>query len=70
MQAHPATGWWPNGWSRVTTSGASDGVVTEFGRKISLFFRDPDRMECEVLCANPDVDENDLRFGTPSARYA
>ena len=55
---------------RLMDAGASDGVVTEFGRKISLFFRDPDRMECEVLCANPDVDENDLRFGTPSARYA
>lgn len=55
---------------RLMDAGATDGVVTEFGRKISLFFRDPDRMECEILCVNPDLDEGDLRFGTPSARYA
>ncbi|MBK5289757.1 MAG: VOC family protein [Acidimicrobiia bacterium] len=54
---------------RLMAAGASDGVVTEFGRKISLFFRDPDLMECEVLCANPDVDPDDLHFATPSARY-
>jgi catechol 2,3-dioxygenase-like lactoylglutathione lyase family enzyme len=54
---------------RLMTHGASDGIVTEFGRKISLFFRDPDRMECEVLYANPDADPDDLRFGTPSPRY-
>ncbi len=34
--------------------GATDGTVTDFGRKLSLFFRDPDRMECEVLVANPE----------------
>ena len=55
---------------RLISVGSSDGVVTEFGRKISIFFRDPDRMECEVLCTNPDVDPDDLHFGTPSARYA
>ncbi len=54
---------------RLMTAGATDGIVTEFGRKISLFFRDPDRMECEVLVANPDAEEGNLRFGTPSARY-
>lgn len=58
---------------RLMARGANDGVVTEFGRKISLFFRDPDAMECEVLVANPDVGpdtaEADLRFGTPHARY-
>ena len=55
---------------RLMAAGASDGIVTEFGRKISLFFRDPDQMECEVLCTNPDADDGNLRFGTPSARYA
>jgi catechol 2,3-dioxygenase-like lactoylglutathione lyase family enzyme len=59
---------------RLIDAGATDGTVTEFGRKISLFFRDPDRMECEVLMANPDVaadtSEDDLRFGTASARFA
>lgn len=54
---------------RLIAAGASDGTVTEFGRKLSIFFRDPDEMECEVLVANPDADENDLRFGTPSARF-
>ncbi len=55
--------------SRLMDAGATDGVVTEFGRKISLFFRDPDQMECEVLVANPDVDPDNLKFGTPFARY-
>ena len=55
---------------RLMAAGASDGIVTEFGRKISLFFRDPDQMECEVLYTNPDADDDDLRFGTPSPRYA
>jgi catechol 2,3-dioxygenase-like lactoylglutathione lyase family enzyme len=55
---------------RLVAAGATDGVVTEFGRKISVFFRDPDGLECEVVTANPDVDPDDLRFGTPAARYA
>ena len=54
---------------RLIAVGASNRVVTEFGRKLSIFFRDPDQMECEVLVANPDVDPNDLHFGTPSARF-
>lgn len=54
---------------RLMAAGATDGIVTEFGRKISLFFRDPDRMECEVLFANPDVDPENLRFGTESPRF-
>ena len=55
---------------RLMAAEASDGIVTEFGRKISLFFRDPDRMECEVLVENPDADPENLRFGTPSPRYS
>jgi catechol 2,3-dioxygenase-like lactoylglutathione lyase family enzyme len=54
----------------LMAAGATDGVVTEFGRKISIFFRDPEQMECEVLCTNPDAVEGDLRFGSPSARYS
>jgi len=54
---------------RLITAGAADRVVTEFGRKLSLFFRDPDEMECEVLVANPDADPDDLRFGTRSPRF-
>lgn len=54
---------------RLMAKGATDGVVTEFGRKISLFFRDPDLLECEVLLANPDADPTDLRFGNASDRF-
>ncbi len=55
---------------RLMAAGAADAIVTEFGRKLSVFFRDPDRMECELLVANPDADPDDLRFGTPSARFS
>ncbi len=54
---------------RLVSAGASDGTVTEFGRKLSIFFRSPDRMDCEVLVSNPDANDEDLRFGTPSARF-
>ena len=54
---------------RLIAAGAADRVVTQFGRKLSIFFRDPDAMECEVLVANPDADPDDLRFGTRSARF-
>ena len=54
---------------RLIAVGASNRIVTEFGRKLSIFFRDPDQMECELLVANPDVDPDDLHFGTPSARF-
>lgn len=55
---------------RLIAAGAADRVVTEFGRKISLFFRDPDRMEGEVLVANPDYDPDAPRFGTASERFS
>jgi len=29
--------------------GASDGTVTDFGRQLSVFFRDPDGLEAEVV---------------------
>lgn len=54
---------------RLMTDGATDGIVTVFARKLSMFFRDPDRMECEVLVANPDFDPEDVTFGVPSARF-
>ena len=55
--------------TRLMAAGATDGVVTVFGRKLSMFFRDPDRMECEVLTANPDFDPENVRFGEQSARF-
>lgn len=54
---------------RLIAVGAADRVVTVFGRKLSMFFRDPDQMECEVLVGNPDVDPNNLTFGEQSARF-
>ena len=38
---------------RLTDAGATDGIITDFGRKLSLFFRDPDALEGEVLVPNP-----------------
>jgi catechol 2,3-dioxygenase-like lactoylglutathione lyase family enzyme len=55
---------------RLIAAQASDRIVTVFGRKLSIFFRDPDGMEGEVLVANPDADPDDLHFGIPSARFA
>ncbi len=34
---------------RLMELGATDGTVTDFGAKFSLFFRDPDGLEAEVL---------------------
>ena len=54
---------------RLIARGAADRIVTVFGRKLSLFFRDPDQMECEVLVANPDADPSNLIFGEQSTRF-
>lgn len=55
---------------RLMKLGATDGFVTDFGWKLSLFFRDPDLMECEVLVANPDAKPGHINPpGTPAARY-
>ena len=35
--------------------GAADDFVTDFGQILSVFFRDPDGLECEVCVANPDA---------------
>jgi catechol 2,3-dioxygenase-like lactoylglutathione lyase family enzyme len=55
---------------RLTERGASDGFVTDFGPILSLFFRDPDGLECEVCVANPDAQPGVLNPpGTQAARY-
>ena len=55
---------------RLMSGGHTDGFVTDFGWKLSLFFRDPDLMECEVLVKNPDAREGHLNPpGTPAERY-
>jgi catechol 2,3-dioxygenase-like lactoylglutathione lyase family enzyme len=39
--------------ARLVEAGASDGKVNDFGSAFSIFFRDPDGLECEVLLPKP-----------------
>jgi catechol 2,3-dioxygenase-like lactoylglutathione lyase family enzyme len=55
---------------RLMSVGACDSFVTDFGPVLSLFFRDPDGLECEVCVANPDaVPGVGHPPGTPARRY-
>jgi catechol 2,3-dioxygenase-like lactoylglutathione lyase family enzyme len=55
---------------RLIECGATDGFVTDFGPVLSLFFRDPDGLECEVCIANPDARPGVVNPpGTPAAGY-
>ncbi len=40
---------------RLMERGAADDFVTDFGPDLSVFFRDPDGLEGEVLVENPDA---------------
>lgn len=40
---------------RLIALGAADDFVTDFGPMLSIFFRDPDGLECEVCVENPDA---------------
>ena len=56
---------------RLMARGAADDVVTDFGPILSVFFRDPDGLECEVCVANPDAKPGVFNPpGTPAPRYA
>lgn len=56
--------------SRLLERDATDGFVTDFGHMLSLFFRDPDGLECEVCVPNPDAEPGVHNPpGTPSSRY-
>jgi catechol 2,3-dioxygenase-like lactoylglutathione lyase family enzyme len=56
---------------RLMARGAADAFVTDFGSILSVFFRDPDGLECEVCVANPDAQPGASNPpGTPAARYA
>ena len=56
---------------RLIARGASDEFVTDFGPILSLFFRDPDGLECEVCVENPDAEPGVFHPpGTPAARYS
>ena len=55
---------------RLMARGASDGFVTDFGPILSVFFRDPDGLECEVCVPNPDSRPGVSNPpGTPAKRY-
>jgi catechol 2,3-dioxygenase-like lactoylglutathione lyase family enzyme len=55
---------------RLVARGSSDGFVTDFGPILSLFFRDPDGLECEVCVPNPDAVPGVMHPpGTPAPRY-
>lgn len=55
---------------RLIARGATDGFVTDFGPVLSVFFRDPDGLECEVCVQNPDAVPGVMNPpGTPSKRY-
>lgn len=55
---------------RLMARGAADDFVTDFGSTLSVFFRDPDGLECEVCVANPDaVAGVHNPPGTRAARY-
>lgn len=56
---------------RLIARGAADGFVTDFGPVLSVFFRDPDGLECEVCVENPDARPGVHHPpGTPAARYS
>ena len=55
---------------RLMARGAADDFVTDFGPMLSVFFRDPDGLECEVCVENPDhVPGVHNPPGTRAARY-
>jgi catechol 2,3-dioxygenase-like lactoylglutathione lyase family enzyme len=55
---------------RLRARGAADDFVTDFGPMLSIFFRDPDGLECEVCVENPDLQPGIHNPpGTRSLRY-
>jgi catechol 2,3-dioxygenase-like lactoylglutathione lyase family enzyme len=56
---------------RLMAREAADDFVTDFGPMLSLFFRDPDGLECEVCVENPDFVPGVFNPpGTRAARYS
>lgn len=56
---------------RLMARRAADDFVTDFGPMLSLFFRDPDGLECEVCVENPDFVPGVFNPpGTRAPRYA
>jgi len=55
---------------RLMNRGAADDFVTDFGPVLSMFFRDPDGLEAEVVVANPDAQPGvHNKPGTRAARF-
>jgi catechol 2,3-dioxygenase-like lactoylglutathione lyase family enzyme len=55
---------------RLMERGAADDFVTDFGQILSVFFRDPDGLECELTVVNPDaIPGAGNPPGTRAARY-
>ena len=56
---------------RLMERGAADDFVTDFGPMLSVFFRDPDGLECEVCVENPDYRPGVFHPpGTRAPRYS
>ena len=56
---------------RLIERSAADDFVTDFGQFLSVFFRDPDGLECEVCVVNPDARPGAFNPpGTRAARFA
>jgi catechol 2,3-dioxygenase-like lactoylglutathione lyase family enzyme len=56
--------------ARLMARGAADEFVTDFGQILSVFFRDPDGLECELTVPNPDaIPGSSNPPGTRAARY-
>ncbi len=57
--------------ARLMARGLADDFVTDFGPMLSLFFRDPDGLECEVCVENPDAEPGVFHGpGNRAARYS
>lgn len=55
---------------RLMERGAADDFVTDFGQMMSVFWRDPDGLECELTVPNPDAQPGISNPpGTRAARY-
>jgi len=56
--------------ARLMERGATDGFVTDFGGSLSVFFRDPDGLECEVCLHVPGIGPDDIKGpGNPAVGY-
>jgi catechol 2,3-dioxygenase-like lactoylglutathione lyase family enzyme len=56
--------------TRLMERGATDGFVTDFGGALSVFFVDPDGLECEVCLHIPGITPEDIKGpGNPAAGY-